>query len=152
MRIRNGALRYSIAWPGSAALGCMDAEDAAATECVTGASADLIGACSKRNGLAGNACSQQARESAPAVALPAPDNDRRRGHRSKSICRDALERDWRDSDLRRCPLSRRCQARVGVRFRGKADNIYSFWAFALLTYSGHRSEFGSAATSLLDVL
>jgi hypothetical protein len=37
----------------------MDAEDAAATECVTGASADLIGACSKRNGLAGNACSQR---------------------------------------------------------------------------------------------
>jgi len=62
MRIRNDALRYSIAWPVSAALGCMDAEDAAATECVIGASADLIGACSKRNGPAGNACSQQARE------------------------------------------------------------------------------------------
>ena len=25
MRIRSGALRYSIAWPGSAAVGCMDA-------------------------------------------------------------------------------------------------------------------------------
>ena len=59
MRIRNGALRYSIAWPGSAALGCMDAQDAAATECVTGGSADLIAACSKRNDLAGNACSQR---------------------------------------------------------------------------------------------
>jgi len=34
-------LRYSIAWPGSAALGCMDAEDAVATEYVTGARADF---------------------------------------------------------------------------------------------------------------
>src|SRR5258708_34781180 len=53
MRMRNGALRFSIAWPGSAAVGCMDAEDAAATECVTGASADLIG--HARNGTASRA-------------------------------------------------------------------------------------------------
>jgi hypothetical protein len=96
----------------------------------------LIGACSKRNGPAGNAGSQQARECTGCRTPGRPTNDRRRGHRSKSICCDALERDWRDSDLRRCPLSRRRQARVGVRFRGKADNICSFWAFALLTRSG----------------
>src|SRR5262249_28489381 len=62
MRIRNGALRCSIAWPHSAALGCVDAKDVAATECIAGASADSIGACSKRNSLADNACSHQARE------------------------------------------------------------------------------------------
>src|SRR5262249_56300053 len=57
MRIRNGALRYSIAWPEWAALGCVAAKAAAA--CAAGASADLIGACSKWNSRASNPCSHQ---------------------------------------------------------------------------------------------
>jgi hypothetical protein len=61
MRIRNGALRCSIAWPDSAALGCVDAKDAAATGCIAGASADSTGACWRWNTLADNACSHQAR-------------------------------------------------------------------------------------------
>src|SRR5262249_51122542 len=61
MRIRNGALRSSIAWPDLAALGSVDAKDVAARECIAGASVDSIGAWSKRNSLADNACSHRAR-------------------------------------------------------------------------------------------
>src|ERR1700746_315130 len=134
MRIRNGALRYSIAWAGSAALGCMDAEDAAATECLTGASADLIGACSKRNGLARNAFSQQAREclrrlshSRPPTTIP---DEVIVTRVVAATCENAI-------GARSCGdvPSRRCSTQVGVRFRGPSGQHLLILGLPLLIHS-----------------
>src|SRR5215831_19784190 len=72
-RIRNGALRYSIASPDRTGVG---SADATAAECTTGVRIAPMGA--RWNTLADNACSHHIPSLAPAVALPAPRHDRRR--------------------------------------------------------------------------